>query len=102
MLTVACYMIQHDQYSNEALIWMKQRLYDYLEKGTPAEQIRKQVAQELGQEKRNWKITSQKVESQRSKTPWSMTIMDVATQHHDAESYRNCIEKWAATILKEM
>lgn len=40
LLTVACYMIQHGQYSDDALVWIEQRLRDHLEKGIPAEQIR--------------------------------------------------------------
>lgn len=33
---------------------------------------------------------------------WSMTIVDVANQFDDAESYCKLIEQWGRTVLKEM
>jgi len=102
LLTVACYMIQHNQYSQEGLIWISQTLDDYLIKNIPVEKIRKQTSQAASREHRNWRIRAQKGKLHPVRIPWSMTIIDVASQYHDADSYRNLIKKWARTTLQEM
>jgi len=69
LLTVTCYMIQHNQYSNESLIWAGQMLNDYLVRNIPVEKIRKQTSQTASQEYRNWKIRAQKGKSQPIRIP---------------------------------
>lgn len=102
MLTVACYMIQHGRYSDEGLVWIENRLREYLEKGIPTEQIRRQAAQEAAQDRRNWKVTRRPGDPPQAKIPWSMSILDVAAQYQDAESYRRLVRQWAETTLAEM
>lgn len=102
LLTVACYMIQHGQYSDEALVWIEQRLRDYLEKGIPTEQIRRNAAQETGQDRRTWKVTRPENGPPQAKIPWSMTIIDVALRYSDADSYRDLVRRWASRTLSEM
>jgi hypothetical protein len=102
MLTVACFMIQHRRYSDEALNWIEEKLRANLEGGIPAEQIRRQASKETGQGKRTWKVTRRSGDSPLQKIAWSMTIADVASKYHDAESYRDCINQWARTTLLEM
>ncbi|WP_307397299.1 DUF5946 family protein [Caldalkalibacillus horti] len=36
------------------------------------------------------------------KVVWSMTIVDVASQMHDSDSYCKLVEQWGRTTLKEM
>ena len=102
MLTVACYMIQHGQYTDEALIWIEQRLRDYLEKGISTEQIRRHAAKDAGQDRRKWKVTRRPSDPRQAKIAWSMTILDVALNYHDAGGYRDLVEQWARTTLLEM
>ena len=102
MLTVACFMIQHGRYSDEALNWIEEKLRATLEGGITAEQIRRQASKETGQEKRTWKVTRRTGDSPLRKIAWSMTIADVASKYHDAESYRDCINQWARRTLLEM
>jgi hypothetical protein len=58
-LTVSCYMVQHNRYSDEALAWIEPRLRDYLEKGIPARKIVKPMAMDSGQKQRQWKVVRQ-------------------------------------------
>jgi len=102
LLTVACYMIQHGQYSDDALVWIEQRLRDHLEKGIPAEQIRQEAAKETGQGRRAWRVARRKEDKPQARMPWSMTILDVALQYQDADSYRNLVRQWACVTLAEM
>jgi hypothetical protein len=99
-LTVACYMIQHNKYSEDALVWIKERLREFLEKGIPIETIRQQAKMETDQSKRSWRVTSKRTD--RIRIHWSMTIMDVAAQYHDAESYCRLIRQWAEKTLADM
>ncbi len=101
MLTVACFMIQHGRYSDEALAWIEQKLRENLEAGKPAGQIRREAAQEAVQGTRTWKVTRSRGAPQ-PKIAWSMTIADVAGKYSDAAQYRKLIQQWARTILQEM
>lgn len=102
MLTVACFMIQHGRYSDEGLRWIAQRLSENLEQGITAGQIRAQVAGDVGQDRRGWKVTRRPGDPPQAKIPWSMTIIDVAGSYHDAASYRAQVAEWARRTLKEM
>ena len=102
MLTVACYMIQHGRYSDEALTWIEQQLHNYLEEGIPAEQIRRIAAGEVSQGIRSWKVNRQPDATPLPKAAWSMTIADVAANYTDAKSYQRLVDKWARATLQEM
>ncbi len=101
-LTVACYMVQHGQYSDEGLAWIEQQLRDHLEGGVPVERIRRQAAREVGQDQRGWKITRRPGDPPQEKAAWSMTIMTIAAAAHDAASYRALVTEWARVTLREM
>ncbi|MCL4560619.1 MAG: DUF5946 family protein [Chloroflexi bacterium] len=101
-LTVACFMIQHGCYSDEALAWIEQKLRLNLEQGVPAMQICRQAAKETGQGVRLWKITRPPDAPQLPKVAWSMTIIDVKAGYHDAASYCALVTEWARRTLKEM
>ncbi len=101
-LTVTCFMIQHGRYSDEALVWMAQKLRENLEGGVPVEQIRREAGEEADQAKRKWKVTRQPGALPQAKIAWSMTIADVAANYQSAEQYRELIQQWARVTLREM
>jgi hypothetical protein len=98
-LTVACYMIQHGGYSDEAYVWMQSALRSYLEEGYTAEMVRRNAARGPGRTKG---IRRPAEAAPLPKVPWSMTIADVAARMQDAESYCKLIEQWGRTTLQEM
>ena len=102
MLTVACFMIQHERYSDEALVWIEQKLRANLEEGIPASTIRRQVAKQTGQGQRAWKVTRQPGAPHLLKIPWSMTMADVASKYQDAASYQALVKQWARATVDEM
>jgi len=102
LLTVACFMIQHERYSHEGLSWIEQRLRDHLEGGMPVSLIRQGAAKDVNQEQRDWKVTRRPGDPPQAKIAWSMTILDVALNYQDAESYREWVKKWARLTLQEM
>ncbi len=101
-LTVACYMIQHGQYSDEALVWIKEQLRAYLEDNLPIEEIRRSSTEKVSSQHRDWKVTRSEEAPPAEKVNWSMTIMDVARNYQDAPSYRGLIRQWAEATLAEM
>jgi len=101
MLTVACFMIQHGRYSDEALVWIEQKLRDNLG-GVPASTIRRQAGKETGQHTRTWKVTRRPGARRLPTVAWSMTIADVAANYQDAKSYCQLVKQWAQVTLHEM
>ena len=98
-LTVACYMIQHHHYSDEAYVWIQSALMHYLEKGRSSEKIRLDAAQGPGRTKGIRRPSDAPL---LPRVAWSMTIADVAAQVSDAESYRSLIHDWGLLTLNEM
>jgi hypothetical protein len=102
ILTVACFMIQHRRYSDEALVWIEQTLRTYLDENTTVAQIRKHAAHETSQSARTWKVTRQPNARPLPKIAWSMTIADVASTYQDAASYCAAVKEWARCTLQQM
>ncbi|WP_079911491.1 DUF5946 family protein [Paenibacillus sp. 32352] len=98
-LTVACYMVQHERYSDAAYVWIQSALRNYLEKAYTIEWILQDAAQGPGSTK---DILRNQADPTLPKVEWTMTIADVAAQMDDAESYCQLIERWAHITLKEM
>jgi hypothetical protein len=102
MLTVACFMIQHGRFSDEALNWIEHKLCANLDEGMSPQKIRLQAAKETDQGKRAWKVTRRPDDPPLPKIAWSKTIADVASNYQDAESYRDLVMKWTRTTTAEM
>lgn len=73
MLTVSCFMIQHQRYSDPALLWMQQTLRDVLENGVDPSEIRLQMTSDVDQGKRQWKIERQPGERDLPPIKWCIT-----------------------------
>jgi hypothetical protein len=101
-LTVACFLIQHQKYSDAGLIWIEKQLRAHMKDDILVEQIRRRAADAAASDERKWKFTRQPNESKLKPIRWSMTIGDVEAQYQDAGSYRSLMRKWAGIILEEM
>src|SRR5687768_2028141 len=55
-LTVACFMIQHQRYSDEGLRWIQSQLRGYLEKGLTIAQVHKSALRTTSEPNRKWKV----------------------------------------------
>ncbi len=102
MLTVACFMIQHGRYSDEALVWIRRQLQAHLDEGVPVAEIRRGAAKETGQQVRTWKVTRRPEDPPMPKVTWSMTIAHVVASYQDAASYCDLVRRWARITLQEM
>jgi hypothetical protein len=101
-LTVGCFMLQHGRYSDEGIKWMYGTLREYLEKELTPTQLRQLAAKDTSSQTRTWKVVRAKDAPPAPKIAWSMTIMDVATQYTDADSYRALITEWGRVTMREM
>lgn len=101
-LTVAAFMVQHKRYSDEALVWIEQKLRDYLEKGLSTEEIRDQAGRDADQTKRSWKVGRRQTEKNLPDVNWKKRITDVKFSEGDSEAYRREITAWAKSTLDDM
>lgn len=101
-LTVACFMIQHRRYSDEALAWIQPLVRSYLEDGLPGDRLRRLAAQDTSSHTRSWKVLRAAGAPPLPKVAWTMTIAEVTSQYRDARSYQELVRQWAHITLKQM
>jgi Family of unknown function (DUF5946) len=101
-LTVACFMIQHERYSDDGLLWIYRTLSAYLDEGLTPEQLCRLAALDTQDGKRTWKVTREVGAPPLPRIAWSKTIADVALNYQDASSYRALVEAWARATAREM
>jgi hypothetical protein len=102
LLTVACFMIQHNRYSDEALTWMADQLRAHLEQGLSPALIRSRAARAAMQPNRTWKIPRQPEARPLPVIPWSLSIADPFSTRHNPVLYCAMARRWAAATLAEM
>ncbi len=100
--TVACFMIQHGRYSDEALTGMQSLLQASLDEQLPTQQLRERAAKGMSDATRSWKVTRQANAPSLPKVTWSMTIADVARSMQDPEKYCEQVKQWARATLQQM
>jgi hypothetical protein len=101
-LSVACFLIQHGRYSDEALAWIQEKLHQYLEHQLTNQQLRRLIADETSSATRSWKIVRPADARPLPKIAWSMTIVDIVQSEQDAEQYGKQVKQWARITLQEM
>lgn len=102
LLTVTCFMTQHQRYSDQALLWMRDTLEKVLNKGVSASDIRLRMTNDVDQANRKWKIERQPHEQALPPVDWSITIADVYLYKDDPQKYCTWVERWARATLLEM
>jgi hypothetical protein len=100
--TVACFMIQHGRYSDEALRWMQPMLRASLDEQLTAQQLRKRAANGINDTPRTWKVTRRADAPPLPKVAWSVTITDVAQSMQDPEKYCAHVKQWAHATWQQM
>ena len=98
-LTVPCYHLQHNLYSKEGWIKVRQILHQFLNEGLTADKARNINRDIYDNGKRNYSITKGETFADVDKINWTFTIADI---HFDTpEVYCNTIKTWAISILKD-
>jgi hypothetical protein len=101
-LTVACFMIQHGRYSDEALAGMQPMLRAYLDEQMSTQQLRQHAAKRMNDAARTWKVIRSADVPPPPQVAWSITIADVAQSMQDAESYCEQVKQWGRATLQQM
>jgi hypothetical protein len=94
-LTVACYMIQHNGYSDEGLAWIRKRLEEFLEGGLTPQMVRQEHRNNVASGSRDWKVTGRP--SQPLHPNWPLHITDLSWSTR--EDYCLKITQWAWSVL---
>lgn len=97
-LTVTCYMIQHNGYSDAALKYMTKMLSDFLEGGISPQRMRELNRDIVNSNQRDWKITGRP--SQPLPPDWPLHISDL--EWSSSADYCLKITQWAWSVLEKM
>lgn len=100
-LTVTCYMIQHDGYSDEALAEMQKMLEAVLEQGEDIQHYRQRMRPLVDSGKRTIHITRAPDAPPLPRRPWTMTIVD-AGGDLDVAGYQARVTAWGQSVLKTL
>lgn len=103
-LTVPCYMLQHDRYSDEGAVWAIGLLEATLERGISPDAYRAQTRATVDQARRDWKITRPADAPPRPRLAWPLTLADArpappAVPGDDPAGHPARIERWARSVL---
>lgn len=94
-LTVLCYMLQHNRYSDEGRAFAISMLEANLEQGTTPRELRQQGRKALDSRTRDWNVTRPAAVHQR--IAWLMTIANVCGG--DPNNHNARVVKWAESVL---
>jgi hypothetical protein len=99
LLTVACYMLQHNLYSRQGWLETRQMVAKTLHSEiTPAE-IRTKYQRRLDSGQRKWSMTKGEKLEEFDLIRWSCTIASV--QLDNPEQYVATVRQWAICFLKD-
>jgi hypothetical protein len=100
--TVSTYMIQHGQYSDEALVWIRGVLRRALDEKLRGEEIRRLAARASGNEQRTWKVTRAAGAPVLPRRAWTVTAADVLAQADSPDAYIAEARRWARSVLEAL
>jgi hypothetical protein len=104
-LHVTCFMVQHNLYSDEGLIWAQSMLQNNLAEDM-TEQQHLHFLRTDGKSKtsrtRTWKFSRSTDAPPLPKVAWAMTIVNVSQQAQNAEQYCKQVRQWAHMTLQQL
>lgn len=88
------------RYSDEALIWIQEKMQIYLDRQLTNQQLRQLIGNETSSATRPWKVVRPIDAAALPKIAWSMTIVDIVPSAQDPDQYCQQVKQWARTILQ--
>ena len=98
-LTVACYMLQHNDYSRSGWLEARQMLAEFIQQGITPADVRKRNHSKLDSRNRKWSVSKGAKLSEVEAIVWSGTVGDVRLD--EPENYCADIKLWATTVLAD-
>jgi hypothetical protein len=95
-LVVACYMLQHNEYSRRGWLEARDLVTDAIRHGVTPADIRKRNRRSYDSGQRQWKLTRGEKMAGLDGIVWSRTIADVRLDNPDR--YREDVVQWAESV----
>lgn len=99
-LTVLCYMLQHNLYSEKAWHEAHAMLAQFLDSSLTTQEFRQRNHSRLNSVNRKHKITSGATLPQFSQIKWTATIADIRFDQPD--DYIASVQQWAESLLADI
>lgn len=99
LLTVACYMLQHNLYSRQGWLETRHLVAQNVRQGTSPAEIRKEFQRKLDSRQRQWSVTKGEKLGEFDLIRWSHTLADV--QLDSPEHYVAAVKQWAVSVLED-
>lgn len=101
-LMVTCYLVQHNQYSDEALGWAEDMLRRHLDETLSAQELTRQLTQPTRGGPRNWRFTRHAEARVLPRVRWTLTIGDILSEASEVARYQRAVRRWAEATLRQM
>jgi hypothetical protein len=98
-LMVACYMLQHNQYSRAGWIEARRLLERFLKHEVTPQEIRAENRARLDSGQRDWSITQGPRLAEFNSITWARTFAEVRLE--SPEIYCADVERWAAGVVAD-
>lgn len=99
LLTVACYMLQHNLYSRRGWLETRHMVAQAIRLGTTSAEIRAEYQRKLDSGQRTWSVTKGEKLTEFDAIQWSFTIADLRLD--SPERYVADVKRWAECLLKD-
>ena len=98
-LSVVCYMLQHNGYSGDGWVAVRQLLHQFVYAGLSPTQARRQNRRMWDSGQRRWSLTKGSRLTQINSIVWTRTVADVRID--TAEHYCADVREWAVAVLAD-
>ncbi|MGA9190946.1 MAG: DUF5946 family protein [Anaerolineales bacterium] len=98
-LSVPCYMLQHNTYSAEGWLAVRELLKQFVFQGLSAEEARRQNREMMDTGHRTWSLRKGPKLQDVDKIRWHLTVADV--RQDSAEHYCADVRRWAISVLTD-
>lgn len=99
LLSVACYMLQHNLYSREGWLETRELVRLTISQEATTADIRKMNRDRLDSGVRKWSVTKGAKLAQFAAIRWSRTIADI--QLENPEGYVSDVKQWAISVVED-
>jgi hypothetical protein len=98
-LTVACYMLQHNEYSREGWLESRKMIAQFVRGDLPPAVMRKLNRAKFASAHRTWSVTRGAKFSEFDAITWSRTIAGIRLEN--PKMYCSDVRLWAASVLED-
>lgn len=98
-LTVACYMLQHNQYSRQGWLFTRRGLAQVVREGLSPGELRERHHLRLDSGRREWSVTRGEKLPGVEAVHWNLSIAGVRLD--DPDRYQSDVMRWAESVLAD-